>query len=178
MGEKIGEIRVEEHPYVSKGFKYQVYVMLDKPFPEEILSEDPDYADESFEYYLGKGFDIIKAKRITEDQLPREDRALLAAFRKVDPEKYQTEYEGQPAYVLFVVFDEEIETYKTPYRRVPKHEIAYDQFTEWLDKEGYRVLTGSARKVARFPWERVKVKARIQITKEMFEKAMEKVEQN
>ena len=177
MSEKIGEISIIEQPYVSKGFKYQVYMLLNKELPEAFLGDDPDAAEDDFDYYYSKDFELVKAKRIEQTDLPRMDQAFLQAFRKVAPERFKQEYEGKPAYLLFISLKEDEEGYRTPYAYWKKTDVVFDRIQEWLQKEDYRVLTGSAVKVSKFPWEKPKIKARIPITKEMFESMLKQAKE-
>lgn len=166
----IGEIAIEEVPYAIKGIKYQLYVILNKELPEELM-EDPD-AD-VFDYLYNTGYELWKVERITEGQMPVEDKRLLIAVNKVDPELYRTKYAGKPAYRICLTVDDDFEGYKCPsgYGYVKKNEVAFDSFSDWLRKEEYEVILGSARKVKLFPWEKPHVTGRVPLTKGMLKKA-------
>ncbi len=169
----IGEILVEEVPYVTKGIKYQLYVMLNKELPEELL-EDPD-AD-VFDYSYKTGYELWKVERITEGQMPVDDRRFLIAINTVDPELYRTKFAGRPAYRICLMVEEDFEGYKCPsgYGYVKKNEVAFYSFEKWLNEEEYEVILGSARKVKLFPWEKPRVTGRIPLTKGMLKKASTK----
>ena len=171
--EVIGEVLVEEIPYAAKGIKYQLYVMLNKELPEGLL-EDPD-AD-VFDYSYNTGYELWKVERITEEQMPVDDKRLLIAVNKVDPEIYRTKYAGKPAYRICLTVEDDFEGYKCPsgYGYVKKNEVAFDSFKDWLNEEEYEVVLGSARKVKLFPWEKPRVTGRVPLTKGMFKKVMSK----
>ena len=169
--EVIGEIAIEEIPYVVEGIKYQLYIMLNKELPEELL-EDPDA--EVWDYAYNTGYELWKVERITEEQMPVDDRRLLLAVKKVDPELYVSRFEGKPAYRICLTVEDDFEGYRIPQGYIKKNEVAFDDFKDWLTREEYKVLTGSARKVKLFPWERPRVTGRVPLTKGMLRKALEK----
>lgn len=168
--EVIGEIIEEDVPYVTKGIKYQLYVMLKKELPEGLL-EDPD-AD-VFDYSYNTGYEFWKVERITEEQMPVDDKRLLIAVNKVDPEFYKAKYAGKPAYRICLTVEDDFEGYRGLYGYVKKNEVAFDSFNDWLKQEEYEVILGSARKVKLFPWEKPRITGRTPLTRGMLKKFKE-----
>jgi len=171
--EKVGEIRIEEHPYVTKGFKYEVRMVLSADLPPAFLGDDPDF--DWTHYGLPDDFEIWKVGKIEQDHLFVEDRRLLQAFKIVDSQGFKAKFENKPAYVFLLRFDEDVEGWGEGEYRTTKEDVVCDLLRSWLEKEDHMVLTCTARKLQFFPEEKPVVKSRIPITKDMFEKALAKV---
>jgi len=173
--EKIGEIRIEEHPYVTAGFKYEVRMMLSADLPPAFLGDDPDF--DWTNYGLPEEFEVCRVEKIDQDELFVEDRRFLQAFKQVDLRGFKEKFENKPAYVFFLRFDEDVEAWGEKQYRTTKEEVVCDLLRNWLEKEDHMVLTCTARKIKFLPEEKPVVKAKIPITKEMFEKALAKHEE-
>lgn len=169
--DQVGEILIEEIPYVSEGNKYEFFVILNKELPAELL-EDPD-AD-VFDYLYNEDIEIWKVELLEEKQLPKNDRKFLWAVKEVDTEIYQKKFVGKPIYCLYLTVDDDFEGYSSPWGYVSKNEVAADTFRSWLEKEDYDVILHSARKIKKFPWERKRITGRVPITEKMFEKMISK----
>jgi len=170
---QIGEIVVEEIPYVSKGNKYAFYVILDKELPTDLL-EDPDA--EVFDYLYTKDWDICMVQRIERKQLPKDDQRFIRALKEVTPEVFKERVEGRPIYCIYLTVEDDFEGYRYGDYYVKKNEVAGDEFRRWLASEDYEVRLHSARKIRKFPWERKKISARIPLTEKMLKKVRSKKE--
>ena len=170
MGEKIkkshasgevGEIRIEEHPYVMKGHKYIVYLRLPQKVDNEKLEWLVDDAFRQFPWQP-KYVEVMNAKQ----KFPKDLEVLWKAIAKVDhvqipPHKY----------LVLLCSDDPVDSL----------DDIEDNIAEELELEGilppYRGRAYmTVRKVSLFPGERPKVVARIPITRKMVEQALRKMQ--